>query len=198
MIIGGLGNRGGKYKTIPEVPRSAFNNHSDMLIINTAKKEMIVIEYKLSGWRKLAHQIEFGNPEIHSIGILNGSVPDPNLKENFKYRLWNIFSYTGQDNELERIMRRIENIRWTTIYGSALANIYYWGFLNTPSSLAGGIQTGKRISLFELYKDAILNLQKQYSWGLDFYLIYRILGYYSINQAKRYFKEVLTNRNQFN
>ena len=181
-----------RHKYIPEVPRGPQNNHADMLFLFDTGN-MFVIEYKLNNPKDLLRQVMVNS---FTIGIVNQKV-----KEDFyKNGCWQhnlIHSYIGEDWELDRISKRINgkykfgsnHKSRTQVFG--LEAIYYWGYLNTNSSLDGGIKTGKRLSLYELYRQAIINLQEEYNWKLDSYLVHKVLGYYETSTAKHHYKEVI-------
>lgn len=172
-----------RHKFIPEVPRGYGNDHLDMLFIKD-NGGVFGVEYKLGNAKKLNRQVSRND---HVIGILN----QPFDHENFRYS--RLFQFTGQDWEIEKIAQFINGRRKFDRHHSSsdLLSVYWWGFQNTESSLEGGLANCKRISFFEVYKNAIKNLQEKYDWKLDEYVIYRILGTYAISSVKKYFKQVL-------
>lgn len=181
-----------KHKYIPEVPRCSGNDHSDMLFIKN-NGEMFIVEYKLNNPKKLWQQVE---RQKCAFGIINRDIKK--FREQYKYT--RIFQYTGQDWELEEIAKFIMGDKLASIptypYGthyreSDSLSVYWWGYYNTESSLEGGHQNIKRLSFFELYLQAIENLQKYYNWQLDSYLVYRTLGFYSYATTKKYFNIVM-------
>jgi len=180
-----------RHRHIPEVPRCSGNNHADMLFLfNTGN--MFVVEYKLNNPAELLKQVMLNN---FTIGIVNQKVKKEFYDNRETWYRHQIFSYTGEDWELEKINDRIN---WKYEFGSnhnknigGIETIYYWGYRNTNSSLNGGIRSGKRLSLYELYRQAIINLQEEYNWQLNFYLIYKVLGFYAANTAKTHYKEAM-------
>ena len=183
------------HKHIPEVPRSSHNNHSDMLFL-LRNGRMFIVEYKLNNPMELLRQVMNQN---NAIGIVNGRLSTKFLNE---YKHKPIFSYTGQDWEIERIAKHIINYEGKingqdyrkTNSRYSVEPTYYWGYKYSESSLYGGFKTGKRTSFYELYKQAILNLQEHYMWKLDFYLIHSILGFYEISTARKHFNDVMRNK----
>lgn len=175
-----------KHKHIPEVPRSSGNNHSDMLFI-LDNGTMFTVEYKLNSLKSLINQITHNH---YSIGILNSKVD----KTQYFIESYRVFGYTGEDKQLEAISSFIKNenrIYGCTHYKSSLYSVYWWGYKNENSSLEGGLKNTKRISFFELYKKAIQNLQAEYSYRLDFYLVYKVLGFYEVATAKAHYKDAM-------
>ena len=177
-----------KHKFVPEVPRFSHNNHADMLFIMD-DGSMFVVEYKLSGWHELYLQTR--KSSIPTIGIINANARKNNDMFRSRITPW----IYGSDSEIERLHGMIcecfGNQHPNHLTGSGNEAVYYWGYLKAKSSLDGGIKTGKRLSYFELYKRAICNLQEFYSWKLDFYLVYRVLGVYSVSVAKKHYKEAM-------
>ena len=183
-----------RHRHIPEVPRCFGNNHADMLFLfNTGN--MFVVEYKLNNPAELLKQVMLNN---FTIGIVNQKVKKEFYDNRETWYRHQIFSYTGEDWELEKINDRIN---WGYEFGSnhnknigGIETVYYWGYKKTNSSLEGGIKTGKRLSFYELYKQAIVNLQEEYNWQLDFYLVYKILGFYGMSTAKKHYKDVIKSK----
>lgn len=182
LILGGLIDGRTKINAQAEVPRFSGNNHMDMILI--ARQQVMGIELKLGDLHGLRNQCGFID-HIPIIGLINKTLSE----EEKKHNAW-IFGYTGRDSELENIIDRIRTLIWTSIYESNLAGIYYWGYLGEPSNIKGGFANCKRISFFQLYTRAIQNLMIKYG-RIDFYTVYRILGYYSVSTAKKYYKEAL-------
>jgi len=180
-----------KHKHIPEVPRTSHNNHADMLFLFETGN-MFVVEYKLNNPKGLLAQIMNSN---FAIGIVNQKVKKEFYETGNLWQHHLIYSYTGEDWEIEKISERI-NGKYE--FGSnhnkkigGIESVYYWGYKKIHSSLNGGIKTGKRLSFYELYRQAIINLQEEYNWQLDFYLIYKVLGFYEVGTAKCHYKEVI-------
>lgn len=180
-ILGSLIPR--KIKCFPEVPRYSGNDHTDIMLIDQTKKAVLALEFKLNGPKGLNQQVEYNRQRFDCFGIINTELRE---KEKFYW----LHSYTGADEQLDMICRRIGHRRWTNINDSNVAGIYYWGYLNDASCFDAGHKNCKRLSMFQLYKKAIYNLQVFYDWKLDFYLVYKSLGFYSISVAKKYFNEV--------
>lgn len=181
-----------RHKHIPEVPRSSQNNHADMLfLLNNGK--MFIVEYKLRNPMDLLRQVNNHYRGTMAIGIVN-----QNLSKDFKnkYEYKPIFSYTGQDWEIEKISKYIFDDKGKVCIGTDYrktqyrydtAPIYYWGYKKMDSSFIGGLKTCKRLSFYQLYIMAVQNLQSHYNWELDFYLVHNILGFYEISTAKKHF-----------
>jgi len=170
-----------------------------LFILNNGR--MFAIEYKLYGERALEKQVEENHP--HTFGILNCKLK----KTSDDYR--KIFSYTGLKDELKSIKDFIDG-KWyyegddgkvlaSGVYPfgrdrfdkNKIFTVYWWGYKNTPSSLIGGFRSGKRLSFCDLYKQAIVNLQEEYQWKLDLYLVYNVLGFYSKNTCRIFYTEVM-------
>lgn len=181
IILGGLVGSGRKISYHCEVPRFSHNNHSDIILI--MNKKVLVIEFKLSDYKGLLNQLSPQN-KIRTIGILNRRI------KKDKPLQYSLFEYTGQDSEIDRIIQSILKIEWTDIYNSELASIYYWGYLNEENDFNGGLRNCNRLSFFQLYKRAIENLMEFYGTP-DFYLIYRVLGFYSKATAMKHYKELI-------
>jgi len=183
-----------------EMPRSSHNNHTDMVLVDYQSKEVIGIEYKLSGLRALYDQVKFDkwdrNYGITKIGILNSEERKSSVDTEIHSEAY-VYRYTGKDSQIEAFTDVFCNprgySRWTSIFRSEMANLYYWGNMGKESNFSGGFKSGNRISLYELYMEAIRNIRKEYPCA-DFYIIYRILGIYSISQAKKYYHMVLKNK----
>ena len=183
-----------RHRHIPEVPRCYGNNHADMLFLfNTGN--MFVVEYKLNNPKELLRQVMLNN---FTIGIVNQKVKE----EFYTNKTWychRIFSYTGENRQLEKIYDYIDG-RYDFGHNhneniAGIESVYYWGYKKTNSSLEGGIKTGKRLSFYELYEQAIINLQEEYNYKLDFYLVYKVLGFYGMSTAKKHYKEAMKLRN---
>jgi len=175
-----------KHRFIPEVPRNYGNDHSDMLFICN-NGNMFIVEYKLKDLKGLVKQVDRQNP--YCIGILNRKIKN---NEN----MYRIFSFTGEDSEIERLAYVIDhrNFGRDMFYNNTLS-VYWWGYRNSDSSFEGGYANCKRLSFYELYKQAIFNLQEEYKWNLDFYLVYNILGFYSKSVALKYYKQIMARAN---
>lgn len=189
-----------KHKHIPEVPRYAYNNHSDMLFIMKTGN-MFVVEYKLSGSKSLLSQVKKSD---YAIGIVNQSLGKSFYEKNNDPYRHRIFSYTGQDWEIEKIAEFLiyrfpsYSDRPPRIFGKnykdvqyGLEPVYYWGYRKTESSFIGGIKSGKRISLFQLYIQAVKNIQEYYDYNLDSYLIHKALGFYSLGTSRQHFETAM-------
>ena len=184
-----------RHKYIPEVPRCSGNDHADMLFLFDTGN-MFVVEYNLSNPRELLRQVMINN---FTIGIVNQKVKKEFYETRTTWHQHQIFSYTGEDWEIEKINDKI-NGRYEFGHNhnkriGGIEAVYYWGYKKTHSSLNGGIKTGKRLSFYELYKQAIVNLQEEYNWQLDFYLIYKVLGFYEASTAKKHYKDAMKERN---
>lgn len=176
-----------KVKCFAEVPRYSGNDHTDIMLIDFTQKSVFALEFKLNGPKGLNQQVEYNRHRFQCIGIIN-AVPRDKEKHYFLY------PYTGEDNQLDCICNTLCHRKWSNINESDIAGIYYWGYLNDVSCFNAGHKNCKRLSMFQLYKKAIFNLQVFYDWKLDFYLVYKSLGFYSVTTAKKYFKEVLRER----
>jgi hypothetical protein len=146
--------------------------------------------------------------EPFTIGIINSGISDKYKKIAKKDR---IFTYTGKDSEAEAINDFINGRYYSSYSGkkehrkylefgddqhaSKRVMVYWWGYMKAASSLEGGLRNCKRLSYFQLYKQAIVNLQEQYNWRLDEYLVFNVLGFYSLAQSKIYFKDVMEEHN---
>lgn len=184
MLIGGILTGICKFQHIPEVPRFSHMNHLDMLLINRSARCMLAVEYKLKNIKSLKYQCN-GNA-IKTIGIINKAIPLPEKVDNGV-----IYGFTGTDRELELIGGCLRyRWSWTKLRGNCRAYVYWFGYMNSLSSINGGFQYGKRTTFFQLYKIAIKNLQIKYKWTLDFDIVYEILGSYSPLVAKKYFNQV--------
>lgn len=176
------------HRHIPEPPKSYGSNYNaDMLFIKD-NGSMFLVEYKLTDLKGLARQVQaVGDPII---GIINRDrIPD--------HYYGNIFPFTGQDREIEKLdsLLNHRNFPFGKHYTrSKLFTVYWWGYKNYVSSLKGGFKNGNRLPFHELYKKAITNLQAEYSWKLDEYLVYSVLGNYEFNTMKKYFKQVMKKR----
>ncbi len=191
------------HRHIPEVPRASQNDHADMLFLMKTGK-MFVVEYKLSNPKALLRQVQRNDM---TIGIINQPIKKE-YRENRDFYWKRIFTYTGQDWEIERIAEFLI-YKYTSypkdkfrIFGNdykkcklGIEAIYYWGYKETDSSLIGGIKSGKRLSLYQLYIQAIWNLQKAYNWTLDSYLVHSVLVFYAASTAKKHFKTAMDVKN---
>lgn len=159
--------------------------------------QMFIVEYKLNGLESLQKQIYRND---YTIGIIN-----QNIKKGSQTG-GRIFQYTGMNNDYE--LETIHNFligrygdfgsNYQKNYSNGNEAVYYWGYRNTESSLQGGIKFGKRLSYYELYKQAIVNLQKHYNWKLDFYLVYSVLGHYARSTAKKHYDNVIEQKGAIN
>ena len=174
-----------KHRHIPEPPKSYGSNfNADMLFIKD-NGTMFLVEYKLTDLKGLVGQIHSVNEPI--IGIINRRrIPD-----NSAYGC--IFPFTGLDNEIDRLNAFLNHRHpfGKHYTRSGLFTTYWWGYKNYDSSLEGGFKNGTRLSFHELYKKAIENLQEEYRWSLDEYLVYSVLGNYEFETMKKYFRQVM-------
>jgi hypothetical protein len=190
-----------KIQVIPEVPKGSHIYHADILLINRTRQDMLMLEYKLSNWKNLAKQVKQSRESISynfvKFGIINSKLPKLSWEEEKKmnFPFYNILPYTGTERELENILEKVRKTQWTNIHENDLGSIYWFGYQDDESSFDGGIQNGKRITLYQLYKKAVKNVLKAYPC-LDFYGVYRILGFYSVSQAKKWYREALKELNQ--
>lgn len=185
LIMGGLIDGKTQIGCFAEVPRSPYNNHSDILLV--ANKEVLIIEFKLDNYWGLQTQIGAtfynGSRELKKIGIINKKL---NEKENNP----RILQYTGLDTEIDKIIQFIHRLEWTSILHNTFASIYYWAYLKSKNNFNGGIQSGERISFYEVYMLAIKHLLEAYP-GIDFYVVYSVLGFYSESVARKYYNAVI-------
>jgi len=182
-ILGSLVPR--KIRCFAEVPRYSGNDHTDIMLIDDVKKAVFAIEFKLNGPKSLNQQVEYNWRRFACIGIIN-AVPKDKEKHYWLY------PYTGDDSQLERICSKLRNLSWCSINESDIAGIYYWGYLKEQSCFDAGHSHCKRISLFQLYRKAVINIQEFYNWKLDFYLVYKALGYYAVSTAKMHYNAAIS------
>lgn len=171
-----------RHRHIPEVPRQSGNDHLDMLFIKE-NGSIFGVEYKLADINGLIRQVQGYS---HVIGIINRPLKT-------EKPLYDIFQFTGKDWEIEKIAEYLIGRHPFGIkhYETDLLSVYWWGYLNEVSSLEGGLKNCQRKSFFQVYKQAIKNLQDHYQWKLDLYAVYRILGFYQLSTTRKYFKEVM-------
>jgi hypothetical protein len=169
---------------VSEVPRYAYMNHYDILLIDRTNKLLLGLEFKLKYTSLLKKQIN-GSP-IKCLGIIN-------YKSENKGN--NIFEFTGKDEELEIICYILNNRnKWNSI-NVDYSGVYWWGYLKESDNFNGGIVRGKRLSLYMVYRKAIKNLIDCYG-KMDFYIVYNILrGFYSESVAYKHYNYVLKNYN---
>ena len=173
-----------KHKFIPEVPRFSNNNHADMLFM-LSNGTMFIVEYKLNNSKKLLEQV---NKTTFGLGIVNQK------QEQKSFYNRKVFGYTGSNDELEILKQAVRYKCCSKPLITELQRVYFWGYRNTKSSLEGGIQHGKRLSFYQLYRQAIFNLQEEYKWVLDFKLVFILLGIYARSQAQKHYKYVIDNK----
>lgn len=187
-----------KHRFFAEVPRSSHNNHSDMLFM-CDNGTMFIIEYKLSGIDKLKTQINQNNNPAYTIGIINQDIKKYKDKNTVDYG--RIFQYTGEEWEIDKLSNFLLGM-WRTSYRQFGKDrfydnhlmVYWWGYRYSDCNIDGGIKSGKRMSFYELYKQAIKNILITYDWKLDFEIVYSILGFYSYYVAKKYFDIVISEK----
>ena len=193
-----------KHKHIPEVPRASHNNHADMLFLLNSGT-MFIVEYKLNNPFALLQQVQFNDM---AIGIVNQNVTKEFYEKYRNNRSYRIFSYTGKDSEIEKIFNWLINKNYFSdkkkkkIYGNhyktgkGIEAIYYWGYKKAGSSFVGGLKNCKRLSLYQLYIQAVQNLQGHYNWQLDFYLVHSVLRFYAPTTAKKHFNIAMEQKNE--
>lgn len=176
------------YQIIPEVPRGWHNNHADILIIDRNRKYMVVLEFKLSGWKKLVKQCR--SIPLGAFGVVNTDTPDFTSPE-FRNTPWArapICSYTDDESGINNLMCLLsKRYRWSPAFTHCEGTIYWFAYENTQSSLLGGLQHGERESFYQVYRRAIRNLVAHYPC-LDFEMVFKILGYYSESTARKHYK----------
>jgi len=184
-ILGALVPR--NVKCFAEVPRYSGNDHTDIMLIDFTQKSVFAIEFKLNGPKSLNQQVEYNRNRFQCIGIIN-AIPKDKDKHYFLY------PFTGGDMQLDRICNTLRNRRWSNINENNIAGLYYWGYLNDETCFDAGHKSCSRLSMFQLYKKAVFNLLETYKWQMDFYLVYKTLGFYSVSTAKKYYREVIKER----
>lgn len=177
-ILGALIPR--RVKCYAEVPRYSGNDHTDIVLIDVKMKSVFALEFKLNGPKGLNQQVEYNRQRFQCIGIINAVPKDKN-------KHFCLYPFTGDDMQLDCICNTLSHRKWSNINESDIAGIYYWGYLNDESCFDAGHAHCNRLSMFQLYKKAIYNLQAFYNWKLDFYLVYKSLGFYSVSVAKKIF-----------
>jgi len=105
-----------------------------------------------------------------------------------------IFSYTGQDSELELLGSEEKGLlykhRWCSVF-YGLGMIYFWAYKNNKSDYRGGITSGNRDGYAKVYIKAIRNLHACYG-KLDFMLTHATLSSgYSLSVSKKYYQEAI-------
>ena len=170
-----------------EVPRYSGMNHFDILLVNRSQKSVMALEFKLTDYRGLRHQI-LRNKFIRSVGIINC------LFKKDKHKDYHIYHYTGLDEELDMLIQRLCKYQWSSIYDNAKASVYYWAYLTEPSNFNAGFNHDDRNSFYQVYKLAIRNLQEFYNWKLDTFLVAKALGCYSLTTVKKYYNQVLSEK----
>ena len=181
LLLGAMVGSGRKVISIPEAPWGYFSNEQvDILLLDVKNKEYMYLELKLSDRSSLSRQLRrLGN----CIGIINTKCSD-------EYNT--IFSYTGKDSELERIIEKgLEYTpHWRSIY-VGFGMIYYWAYKDEPSRFNGGRIGGAREKFANVYMKAIENLHKEHP-HLNFMITHAALANgYSVSVSKKYYRKVI-------
>ncbi|KKM60793.1 hypothetical protein LCGC14_1538280 [marine sediment metagenome] len=185
ILLGLAIGTGRKLIAIPEVPWGCFSNEQfDMMLLDVKNLEYLAIEYKLNDLDGLRFQT---NRLGSAVGIINAKTSD---------NTWNIFGYTGEDGQIERIDKVIFQMRcysWTGIYEREKSMVYYWAYKNRKSDLNGGITGGGREGFASVYIRAIKNLHAHYG-KLDFMVTHSMLNSgYSVGTGKKYYRQATKN-----
>lgn len=187
LIVGGLIDTDiHHFQTVPEAPKDYFSNHHvDMVIIDRINRKFMMIEYKLNNTNALANQLA-NRAGSRVMGIIN-SIPRSKFPD--------IFPYDGSDRMLGIILNatrqwiNFPTSYWNSIY-SGFGMIYWWGYVNQPSSLEGGTGINdERPTFHHLFKRAVTNLQNSYGWKLKETEVLAILkgaGYGESTMVKHY------------
>jgi len=175
-----------------EVPRFSHNDHMDLLLICPKKKEMLSIEFKLNNVKLLLKQIEKGRALSHVDTI--GITPTKSIKDS-KYVRFDLYRIRTDfpDKELEYAIIKIGRMRWTSIYRSKKAMMYWYSYKNMDNSFSTvGAKGGKRESFFEVYKRAIKNLHNELGDKMSFQIAHGLFGSYSESVAKKHYNSALS------
>ena len=198
LILGILAGEDRKVVCVPEVPRHYFSNeHIDMMLLDIKNKEILCIEYKLNNPKQLCGQVRANMVRgLDCIGIINSKyredtlVEDTLVSEGFIHR---IFSYTGEDNQIENLAKYITYsiaTHWGSIY-TRRGMMYYWAYKNNQNRFDGGTFGVKRQKFFSVYMQAIQNLHAEYG-KLDFMLTHAALrSGYSVPVSRKYYRKAI-------
>lgn len=183
---------------IPEVPRDSHNDHTDLLVIFPDSRQMLNIEFKMGYIREHLAQIlrDERVTGIRSLGINSqkwqvekyGTLPIFNLENEISVELLNtfIFSYFGE-------------IKGTHFQHTPISRLYWWGYVGEwaennffPCQLEGtGKRNTERLSLYQLFEAACMNIFRHNRGVLDFDLLYPVLGVYAESTARKHYRDAV-------
>jgi hypothetical protein len=190
ILLGGL--IPDKTVSFAEVPKTAFNDHADLLIIRVHQKDMMFVEFKLSDAKGLEKQVDTAKYQtgINTIGIINKSYT--RIDEDWKNKVFSIAEYS--DGEIDFLIAEIEkDRRWTSIYHSQHAMMLYYGYMRDKTNYEDcGKKMANRMMGAELFKKAIVNLCIECNSELNEDIPYGLFGLYnSISTARKYYRQAV-------
>lgn len=197
QILGMLTGERTQLQVISEVPRFCGNNHTDLLIIDRKKKEMLQFEFKLNNIWDLLLQCRGTEAQtgIKTIGLLNTfRKTQKREKLEGKFHHWHMLQLCldkPQDYHGDRLFNilRSQNF-WTPYNQSSNGMVYWYGYMGHKDFDIedAGKANADRLSFYQLYQRAIKNI---YRCDIDFDLIYNLLGVYGKPTAKKHHDEAI-------
>jgi len=183
---------------VPEAPRASHNDHTDLLVILTKSKQMFNIEFKRGKIKE--HRIQVERTE-RKTGIRTYGL-NPELKAPREH-LYN-FDY---EIDIDKFVNNITcygrhgQVDVTPWYQSAISRLYWFGYQDRwcqsnffPAVLESvGAKNADRLSLYQLFRKACLQIFAEQRMIVGFDIIYPVLGYgaYTESVAKKHYRDAV-------
>ena len=176
------------FKIFAEVPRGAWNNHMDLILINYRKKKCLGVELKLRDVKGLKTQIDKApyTTCVKTMGVINRSVDRSENRNRSMYEF-------GVSQKLDEWLLEylLDEWNWGSIFRNTLSIIYYYAFYFDKSSYAGIGLPKRDYVLYLLFQKAIENMFRIEDKVLSFDIIQSSMPIYSEQVAKKYYNRVV-------
>lgn len=175
-----------KFRIFAEVPRTAWNNHADLVLINYRDKQCLMVEIKMSDYKKLKRQVDKApyTTRVRTIGVINREVGRVGVGIHvpiYKYGL-------GLGT---RLLDFLSDGVWSSVFDSNLGKLYYYAFYFDESNYSGVGLPKREYVLYLLFQKAIESIFRIEGKVISFDIIQGLLPIYSVQVAKKYYNRVV-------